>query len=295
MLIDKLSNNIIVISYPVGGGGYFVYTALAMYGRGVAHPTMEQFDFDSRGTCHRSVVATPIFRALPDDYALKISKMRSQEVQGKKILVLSDHEDLIDVDYAHTRQHFPNATIVRITVDQDTADVIYRTAYEKPRDQDLIQTLQQQHALSDQHHSSLRSWMRQHFRNRLSWFQQHWQPVQIPGVINFPMKKLIFPERGGVAQLIRDLSLSVSGPVALAELCHRYRDANLRYYRWMLEWPDILSAIKNSQDQPLDHITDIYDQTMIDLRIERNWNCQLPDSPDWFQNTRQIRDILIQR
>ena len=294
MLIDKSSHDIIVVSYPPGAGGYFLYTAITRYAKGAVYVEMPGLVFGAKGDCHTAELYTPVMWHHPDEYDLELSSwITAQDVEHNKVVVICDHGDCYDEGYQYLRSHFPHAKIVRTVLDTDMTHVVARSGTEKPSPNiDMIQYHRDMYQQTDRSWS-LRGWFKNMVRFPTSesvyqWLQR-WRPACQPDVVNFSIRHLVYPELHGVARLIEDLGMTVRDACGLQDFCWQYQQANLKYFNWLIEWPGIYQALQAGQDLDLSHITDIYDQCMIDLRIESIWNLRLPDRDDeWFRSTEEI-------
>jgi hypothetical protein len=293
MLIDKDSHDIIVISYPPGAGGYFLYTAITRYAQGAVHLGMPGFRFGDHGDCHHTELYIPVMWHHPDEYDLVLSKIKAQDITYNKIVVICDHGPCYDEHYQYLRSHFPQAKIVRTVLDTDMVHIVARSATEKPQSgTDMIQ-MHRVIYQNTQPPVPFRRWLKDMIKSPVPGgvydSLQRWQPVYQKDVVDFSIRHFVYPEQDGVARLIEDLGMTVRDQDGLRDFCRQYQQANLKYYRWLLAWPSIRQALESGQDVDLSHITDVYDRCMIDLRIESTWNLQLPDQENWFQNTREIR------
>jgi len=298
MIVDKSSANIIVVSYPAGAGGYFIYTAITRYAKGAVYLEMPKFQFGENGHCHNAQKYTPVMWHQPDRYDLVLSNdLEQSQVENHKVVVIADHGDLYDQDYQHLRGHFPNAKIVRTVIDREMIFAVGRAAVEKPAGGNINDINRDAWSKSSQNGQPFRQWCKNLMQDWSSYDLHRqlgrWTPVNQQGVLNFSVRHFACPEYRGIEKLILMLGLTVRDPEGLYDFCTAYREANLRYYRCFLETQRVLQYLSTGQELDLSHITDIYDQLVIEYHIEHKWNCQLPDNRDtWFQNTQEIQKLI---
>ena len=122
MQFDKDSDQCIVIMYPTGGYGNFLYYLLTQYFKDTVKVKENQnFKFSPLGNSHNVYKYTEVFsfgshynKLDKFSYNYKIYDRSSQEqiLNGKKYLVLGDTGNLVD-SVKFLKKYFPNATIIR--------------------------------------------------------------------------------------------------------------------------------------------------------------------------------------
>lgn len=124
MKFDKQSNNCIVIMYPTGGYGNFLYYLLSEFLEDTVKVDNTNFEFSTVGDSHSSdkyiesfllgcYHAQKILKKFTYDYAINDTKSAAQISAGKKFLVLGDTGNLGD-NVNFIKKYFPNAKIIRI-------------------------------------------------------------------------------------------------------------------------------------------------------------------------------------
>lgn len=111
----KESNNCVVIMYPTGGYGNFLYYLLSVFLKNTVKTTYTDFKFDSTGNSHTFPKYTEIFNLNKEkfNYTYNIDDCYVDQINnGKKFLVLADVGNLGD-NVRFLKRYFPNATIIR--------------------------------------------------------------------------------------------------------------------------------------------------------------------------------------
>jgi len=119
---DRDSDNCVVIMYPTGGYGNFLYYLLSEHLANTVKIKQNNFEFSDSGNSHAVPKYTEIFwlgkyqveRRLKEfKYNYGIEEQYLPQVEaGAKFLVLGDMGNLAD-NVAFLRRYFPNATIIR--------------------------------------------------------------------------------------------------------------------------------------------------------------------------------------
>jgi len=119
---DRDSDNCVVIMYPTGGYGNFLYYLLSEHLANTVKIKQNNFEFSDSGNSHAVPKYTEIFwlgkyqveRRLKEfkyDYGIEEQYLPQVEA-GAKFLVLGDMGNLAD-NVVFLRRYFPNATIIR--------------------------------------------------------------------------------------------------------------------------------------------------------------------------------------
>ena len=117
---DKNSKNIILIMYPTGGYGNFLYYLLTEYFSNTVK-VLNDFQFSSNGNSHQVKKYTQPFllglhykniQSFKYDYTVSDKESYDQISSGKKLVVLCDTGNLVDT-IKIPQSYFPNASIIR--------------------------------------------------------------------------------------------------------------------------------------------------------------------------------------
>ena len=117
---DKNSKNIILIMYPTGGYGNFLYYLLTEYFSNTVK-VKNKFQFSSSGDSHQIIKYTSPFllgasynkiQQFTYNYIVNDKKAYDQILSGKKFIVLCDTGNLVDT-IKIKELYFPNASVIR--------------------------------------------------------------------------------------------------------------------------------------------------------------------------------------
>jgi hypothetical protein len=119
---DPTSSDIILITYPPGGFGNFVYHLLTEFTDQTVKPNNSSFAFSGTGNSHGTKKYTVTYSHNPSKYHPYIDSDVATE--GKTILVLVDNK-WYDNDYSRLREVFPNAKIVRMCFEPRMYPIVF--------------------------------------------------------------------------------------------------------------------------------------------------------------------------
>lgn len=279
-------SDIILISYPPGGFGNFLFHALTEYADSTYKPVNSEFSFSKTGNSHSTTKYTKIYFKDPSDYIVSVPD------QTKKTLVLCDNG--IDNDsYEKINQVFNNATIVRTVIDPAVRPVIYQTCIVKAKESDPNVETQQQ---------VLNNWTdynedyakRENFTLFYHNWSFGWDAVTDHNVINVSLEHLITNTVGCLIDLITRLGCQVIKIGQLEEFCQQWQTSNQQYFDVYWQWQRINSAFDSNTNLSINNITSLHDQGYINYCIERKFNVTIPvyDYRDWFVDTNQILQMI---
>lgn len=118
---DPAGDNIILITYPPGGFGNFVYHLLTEFAKETAKPSNHSFKFSNAGNSHTTKKYTVSYTQSTEVYFPYIDV--DVDTSDKKILVLVDNE-WKDNYYNQLLTVFPNAKIVRMCSDPTIYNIV---------------------------------------------------------------------------------------------------------------------------------------------------------------------------
>lgn len=118
---DTNNPDIILISYPPGGFGNFIYYLLSEFADETVKQDNSSFSFSGAGNAHAVKKYTVTYGQQHKQYIAKIDS--NVDSNGRKILVLVDRA-FIDNDYTELYCTFPNAKIVRMTLNPKIYNIV---------------------------------------------------------------------------------------------------------------------------------------------------------------------------
>jgi hypothetical protein len=274
----------ILISYPSGGFGNFLYYYLTEFSNNTYKPGNNNFDFDLLGTSHNTKKYTPIYFHDPDNYKFILPKTNLE------CLILCDN-GINNDSYEKIDKTFPEAKIIRVIIDDAVRPVIYKTCVTKAqRSTTVIETNDQ--VFSNWPDASEDYAKRENFTLLYHNWPFKWQKNS--KCINVSLENLIVD----TANTIKSIISAIGGkPINLStfiDTCERWKIANNNYFAIYWHWQQIEDALDKNLDIDLSNIIDLHDQGYINYCIEKKFNCIIPvyDYRNWFKNTKEIKIFL---
>lgn len=279
-------SRIILINYPSGGFGNFIYHMLSQYSSNTYKVDNSKFEFNSLGNSHSTKKYTPIWHKDPDHYIFP------NIVTDKKLLILCDNginNDSID----KISKKFKSHTVVRLNIDYAIRPVIFATCIKKAMNSnfqsEVLPHVQKHWTDSNEDYA-----VRENFTLFYHNWPFKWQSKLEQNVINVSIKELIDDPIFTLQKLIINIGGSVTLKRPFEYDCKKWLTANYCYFQIYYQWQQIEKALNNFQKYDLSMITDLHDQGYINYCIERKYNITIPvyDYKNWFVDTIHILDIV---
>ena len=271
----------ILISYPSGGFGNFLFHVLTEFADNTYKPDNSNFEFDLVGRSHQTIKYTKIYFH-DRDYTLLLPDT------DKECLILCDN-GINNDSYAKINTVFHGATIIRTVIDNSVRPIIYKTCVVKAQNSDTIKETKKQ--VNTNWIDSAKDYsIRENFTLFYHNWPFGWGPMD--GCINISIEQLINSPVDTVVKLINaikgnvlDLDLK-----SLTELCNNWIVSNQSYFKIYYDWQRINIALDQNRSIDLNNITDLHDQGYINYCLEKKFNYTIPvyDYRNWFQNTLEI-------
>lgn len=279
--------NVVVISYPAGGFGNFLFYVLSEFADRTVKINDPKFEFNANGDSHRVKKYTNIWFNDPDRYNVGFTT-ESDEI----VLVLCDN-GINNDSYDKIRQYFNNPTILRVTIDYDVRPVIYHTCVVKAMKSNVI--LENSKEVNKHWIDCDKPYaQRENFTLLYHHWPFKWDPDET--TVNISLEDLINNPVQTLSNIIHAIGCSVIRPDDLKKCCDQWITVNQQYFDIYFQWQNIKHALESGTNYSLDHITDLHAQGYINYRIEKMFNCTIPvyDYQNWFKNTREIKKCILQ-
>ena len=273
----------ILISYPSGGFGNFLFHVLTEFSSNTYKPGNSDFKFDLVGRSHDTKKYTPIYHHDPVHYTVSLPQT------DKECLILCDNG--IDNDsYEKINQVFTNARIIRVCIDHAVRPVVYKTCVTKAQNSDTIsETINQVGGnWGDIEDFSIRENFTLLYHNwPFSWTQKQ-------NCINVSLEALIQNPIETNKHLIGLIGGEVLDSNRLVDICESWKKSNQKYFKVYCDWQRIESALDSNSHIDLTDITDLHDQGYINYCLEKKFNYTIPvyDYRNWFKSTEEIPLVL---
>lgn len=273
----------ILISYPSGGYGNFLYHVLTEFSSNTYKPANQNFSFDSEGRSHSTKKYTPVYFHDPDNYKLMLPNT------DLECLVLCDN-GITNDSYTKINQTFPGATIVRSVVTDSVRPIIYKTCITKAKRGDTVSETIDHVAehWTDQEDYSIRENFTLLYHN----WPFKWQADA--QCINVELEALITQPVDTIVKLIEQIGGTVVDQELLAEVCRQWTNSNYIHFKVYYDWQKIEQALDSHKHIDISDIVDLHDQGYINYCLEKKFNYVIPvyDYRNWFKNTQDIPLVI---
>lgn len=264
--------------YPSGGFGHFINAVLSLHGENFARPD-NQLIFSDNGDSHSLNLAAPkYFHNLPYSFTFDQSKNYSVLVDNG-----IDNSDQLFLNI------FSNSTVIKVCYNDVSWPIVAQTMITKA----MNVTLESDLVISNDCWPVKEDWaLREKY---FLYLRDHelrtaWIPSDIPDSHSLDVLTLIdYQKFYNYLEEIVQIKVTDFGP-----LHKQWYTANYKYFFPVVESIKIINAIKNQQHIDISHVSDLWDQAVVNYFLNLEFGVEVPanDYADWFQNTKQISNIL---
>jgi hypothetical protein len=288
MTLSFKNNNLMLISYPSGGFGNFLFYVLTEFSNNTVKVDNTQFKFGPTGNSHSTKKYTDVYFYDPDKYTIPILD------PNKLTLILCDN-GINNDSYEKIKKTFLNARIIRAVIDSSVRPIIYQTCIVKAKNSNLVDE-NKMHVLTHWNDFNEDYAKRENFTLMYHQWPFKWNKVNDPTIINLSLEYLITNPVGCVSELIKSTGGQVINKEKFIDCCHQWKQVNQLYFKIYYEWEAIKNSLENSQNIDISHITDLHEQGYINYCIECKFNVIIPvyDYKNWFTCTEQIQKMVNQ-
>jgi len=279
-MIDQ--TNTILISYPSGGFGNFIFHILTEFSDLTYKPKDSFFEFSEDGNSHATAKYTNIWFHDPLNYTYK-------EINtDKKILILCDN-GITNDSYSNIRKYFNDALIIRTCITPSTRPIIFNTCVTKAKKSSPIKEIER-HVQSSWIDADKNYALRENFKLLYHHWPFNWEPINDKNIINLNLESLILNTADTLINLIQATGGNVINHNQLLKLCDNWKALNQKYFNVYYNWKKIDIALDCEDLLAIDDIVDLHEQGYIDYCIEKKYSVTIPvyDYKDWFKNTKEI-------
>lgn len=279
-------SNVLVINYPSGGFGNFLYHLLTAYADNTVKVGGHFFNFSATGNSHDNKRYTEPVKKLTDHYDIKF--------QDRNKLHLVTHDPGIDSNvanhYHEIRDFFPNAKIVHCYLTEQIRPVIYKTFMVKAYNKDPVSY--HKTAVTQNWNSNEDYALRENFTKL--YHNWSWTWTAMPDVVNFNLETFVQNPFGSFKNLVENTGGRLINKNKCRETLKQWYAANFKYFEIYWIWKDLNEKLDLKQSFNLESIKDIHDQGYLNYCIEKKYNIEIPvyDYKNWFQDTDQILKMI---
>jgi hypothetical protein len=260
--------------YPSGGFGHFINAVLSLHGSNFVRPT-NAIAFGADGNAHSLALTVPkYFHDRPYE------KFAFDDSSNYSVLI----DNGINNCSKTFQKTFNGSKVIKLCYNDLSWPVVAKTSIIKASRSSLDQEL-----IINNNWPVNETWA---VREKYSlYLKEHtlrsaWQPD--PDCYNLDIYTLLS------YQTLKVFLDDITGISEFDSLYNKWWRANHKYFFPVVEAVDIVNSINQQQIKDLSHITDIWDQAVINYILDLKLGIDIPvnDYPDWFQNTDQIFKLL---
>lgn len=278
-------SEVLLISYPPGGFGNFIFHMLTEFADNTYKPKNQNFKFSSSGNSHDTIKYTNIYYNDPDSYTLNFPNTT------KKVLVLCDNGN--NDSYTKIRKFFPTAKIIRLVISPAIRPVIYQTCIKKAVRKNLIDNISTHVSQHWDNYTEAYA-----IRENFTLMYHNWNPIWGPNnnknIINVDIESLVTDPVQTIINLITSINGSAIHLDKLVQLCNDWRVANKDYFELYYLWTKLNLALDHGDFIELPSDLDLHAQGYLNYCIENKYNVIIPvyDYRNWFQTTNDIKEMI---
>lgn len=283
MIFDTTRDDIILISYPSGGFGNFIFHMVSNHSADTVKFHNKLFTFSDTGDSHNTTHYCNIYYKDPTEYQPTILTKNPG-----KLVVLCDNGVNND-SYDKVRAVFPNSTIVRAVIDAAMRPVVYNTMIVKAMKSDTGSS--REHVAANWIDAQTDYAIRENFTLMYRSWQFKWDAMT--SVVNVSILQLVVDPITCITKLITELNSVVVDMDTLVATCETWKNANSKYFAVYYAWLDLEQALDDNTYYEFD-ISDLHTQGYLNYCIETKYNVIIPvyDYKDWFTNSYEIQEMI---
>lgn len=279
-----MKSNLVLISYPSGGFGNFLFHTLTTYAD-QTYKTNKKFEFSLSGNSHNTHKYTSIYFQDPESYQLNIPDPE------KITLVLCDN-GITDDSYTNIHKTFADPkTILRVCIDYNVRPIVYQTCVIKAMRSTLLDE-SQSHVNNHWIDADTDYAKRENFTLLYHNWPFNWEPR--PDTINISLEQLILDPVSSLLDTMKQIGCSCIDLSGLTAFCDEWKKINSNYFEPYNVWKTINNCLESGNDTDLSHVTELHTQGYINYCLEKKFNISIPvfDYRNWFNNTQEIKQMI---
>lgn len=265
--------------YPAGGFGTYISSVLDRYGKNFVRPSESDFVFSPTGNSHLNEKVVPVYRdRIANRYQIKLDHS-----QGNYSVLIDNGVNSESTKFLSV---FPNAHVIKICYDDKSWPTLVQTLIVKA----MNKTLESEIMPDQNKWDCADDWaVREKYflfliENQL---RCAWKPDDIS-------TSLDVGQIWNYTSLVNFFS-SIGIEVENFEHKHqKWQQANQQYFTPAHQAQYIVQCVKNRQEVDLTHITDLWQQAVVNYYVLLDFGVTVPANTyaNWFQNTKQIWEMI---
>jgi hypothetical protein len=294
---DPLSDQIILISYPSGGFGHFLYHVFTHYFHGTVKIPNSKFELSKGDSFHNSKKYNKVWYGTRENEGHQwVPEITVNYLPNEKILILCDHgwySDPKNDTYNQTFNFFPNAQIIRVCSHDTALPIFHNTLNGKSgfvkKYPEVVEHTQSSWGTDE-------DWAVR--ENYTLWYHSsphQFRPMVLANGINLHLADVVSSPVTTLISAAKYFGLDVIDQSLLTLFCKKWLRAQHMYFKVFTTEKRLKKALQNEwYDISLHHVTDLHDQGYLNYCIEREFNVTIPvyDYKDWFSDTKEVKQMI---
>jgi hypothetical protein len=264
------------IWYPSGGFGHFINAVLTLHGRDFVRPETQNYHFNTNGNSHNLKLVVPKYLKNPEHYDFVF-----KSAGHYSILI----DNGINDESTKFLKFFPESTIIKICYTDHTWPIVAHTMIEKAMCKEMLHEITCNDTISYDSNWALREkyflFLRDHELRHAWRINKDYNYIDIDNLLFYYQFK----------QCLAELGIETDD---FQQLWTQWNQANQKYISPCVVAEQVINNVKNKVETNIEHITDIWTQSIIYYYIWLEFNFEVPhnDYSKWFTNTKDIAIML---
>jgi len=274
--VDRTSDKILVISYPAGGFGHFIFYLLTHFTQETVK-VQDELQFSTTGDSHHQHrYILPWFRYRDPTYQFDCTSFRPLDPNDIKIII---HDAGHDIEDQEIRDYFPNARFIKVCVEPEVRITLLELSVVKALrmtwDEWLDLKLPTAQIKNGPCEKTPWTSNQMIWRNVNSTFPK-FCPSGYSNVTNVSLKNFIVDTERTFRKLARDLNLTVINDQLLQTKLHEWSNLHQRYIDSVKLWQAIDQALDHGPCMDLTGTTDWVTKSIIFYNVCNKYYIKVP-------------------
>ena len=262
--------------YPAGGFGHFINAVLTLHGRDFVRPETQSYYFSKKGDSHDLQLVAPKYFHNTDNYDFNFESENHYSV-------LIDNG--INDESTEFLKFFPGSTVIKICYSDYTWPIVSQTMIEKAMGKEMFQEITRDDTWIGDSIWALREkyflFLRDHNLRHAWRINKDYNYIDIDDLLSYNQ----------FTQCLNALGIETDD---FQTLWTQWNQANQKYISPCAVAKQVIDDVKNKVETDIEHITDIWTQSIIYYYIWLEFKFEVPhnDYSKWFTNTKEIAIML---
>lgn len=285
-MIDKHESDAVLINYPSGGFGFFLYGVLTICTNQFCSRDTD-IGMSPTGDSHQLSLSVQAWKPDETDFKFVVSDWAT-DIEKPHLLLID--LGITDGRIAPVRKRFPTNKIIRICIDPDGKSIIMQTCLHKAQ----RKTKQDFYSLKDWEQREEISLIYHHADSNPGYYLNNYEPINDDNILNIPVTWFFFNFQEILKRIEEFLQITIDKARAL-ELHELFLEKNLTYAQALLWSKKIMNSLSSGSVIDVTGCNSIHDQGYINYCIEKHFNIkEIPPYTyrNWFKTTAEIHSMI---